>query len=99
MPADHAPWARYAAPAAFLLAVTIAVLLVRSALDSGGKGGAPTTRPTVTQRHAPRYYRVKAGDSYGRIASRFGLTVARLERLNPRVQPTALFIGQRIRVG
>ena len=47
--------ARYAAPAAFLLAVTIAVLLIRSGL--GGNGTAPSTpvrttppRVTTTQR-------------------------------------------------
>jgi LysM repeat protein len=45
--------ARYAAPAAFLLGVTIAVLLVRSGL--GGSGGTPqptlgpVTRPTTVQ--------------------------------------------------
>ena len=37
--------ARWAAPAAFLAALTIAVLLVRSGLQ----GGATTTAPTVTQ--------------------------------------------------
>jgi len=46
--------ARYAAPAAFLLGVTIAVLLVRSGLGGGG-GGRPTTalgpvtRPSTAQ--------------------------------------------------
>jgi LysM repeat protein len=39
--------ARYAAPAAFLLAVTILVLLVRSGL--GGGGSAPGTTATRTQ--------------------------------------------------
>lgn len=37
--------ARYAAPAAFLLAVTIAVLLVRAGLNDGGSD--TTTTPTV----------------------------------------------------
>ena len=48
--------ARLAAPAAFLLAVTVAVLIVRSGLRDGndGGGGAKTvsvsTRPTTTVR-------------------------------------------------
>jgi len=44
--------ARFAAPAAFLLAVTIAVLLIRSGLGGGGSP-APTTTPprTATQTH------------------------------------------------
>ena len=42
-------WKRYAAPAAFLLAVTIAVFLVRAGFESGqGSDG------TVTNRAAPR---------------------------------------------
>ena len=49
MPRDD--WRRYAAPAAFLLAVTVAVVLVRSGLDagSGGSGSRTTvTAPTKT---------------------------------------------------
>ncbi len=45
--------ARYAAPAAFLLGVTIAVLLIRSGLGGGGGTPQPTlgpvTRPATTQ--------------------------------------------------
>lgn len=44
-------WRRYAAPAAFLLAATIAVLLVRSGLQAGSSRPA-TTRdvPTTTRK-------------------------------------------------
>jgi LysM repeat protein len=38
----HDDWRRYAAPAAFLLAATIAVLLIRSGLEAGGTSS--TTR-------------------------------------------------------
>ena len=38
-------WRRYAAPAAFLLAATIAVLLIRSGLQAGGS--SPTTTNVV----------------------------------------------------
>ena len=48
----HATLARYAAPAAFLLAATIAVLLVRAALTDDGAATTPpaatTTLPTTT---------------------------------------------------
>jgi LysM repeat protein len=40
------PWSHYAAPAAFLLAVTIAVLVIRTALRSDE--GAATTGATTT---------------------------------------------------
>jgi LysM repeat protein len=48
--------ARYGAPAAFLAAVTIAVILIRAGLSGGGSdssvttvGGLPTTARTTTQ--------------------------------------------------
>jgi LysM repeat protein len=60
-------WQRYAAPAAFLLAVTIAVVLVRAGFDSGRSGGKPavtvvtppptqpvTTLKTATTKKKPR---------------------------------------------
>ncbi|MGZ4335504.1 MAG: LysM peptidoglycan-binding domain-containing protein [Gaiellaceae bacterium] len=49
-------WQRYAAPAAFLLAVTIAVVLVRAGFEAG-HGGNPATGtvlpPTQTVRTTP----------------------------------------------
>ena len=48
----HSTLARYAAPAAFLLAATIAVLIVRAALTNGDAATTPpaatTTAPTTT---------------------------------------------------
>ncbi len=94
------PLRRYAAPAAFLLAATIAVVLIRSGLE-GGKSARATT-PTVTH-HAPtrparRFWVVRAGDTFGSIAAKEHVPVSTLKRLNPRVHPTALTIGERIRV-
>src|SRR5919198_6520811 len=97
-------WRSLTAPVAFLLAVTIAVLLVRSALTDQ-KGAAPVreTRPAATQpagtttprpRPRRRYMTVRAGDTFSTIATRAGITVDELERLNPHVKSTALFIGQ-----
>jgi LysM repeat protein len=44
-------WRRYVAPAAFLLAVTIAVVLIRSGIESGGgPGGSGQTVPTITHK-------------------------------------------------
>jgi LysM repeat protein len=50
-PATRRELTRYGAPAAFLLAVTIAVLLIKSGLDSGSKGqtvAVPTTTAHTT---------------------------------------------------
>jgi len=99
-------WRRYAAPAAFLLAVTIAVALVRSGLEHG----SATTRTTTTTRSIPpspqisttankrEYWKVRAGDTFGVISSKTGVPVARIQRLNPKVTSTSLFIGEKVRI-
>ncbi len=48
MPPDD--WRRYVAPAAFLLAATIAILLVRSGLQSGSAPKAGTTAVTTASK-------------------------------------------------
>lgn len=102
---------RLGAPAAFLAAVTIAVLLIKAALSGGTKEtttaaltSAPThstsrTRSVRTSTATSRYYTVQPGDTLGGIAVREKTTVAELLRLNPGIDPTALHAGQRIRVG
>jgi LysM repeat protein len=98
---------RYGAPAAFLLAVTIAVLLVRAGLQSDA---APTTttaptravRATTTVDTTPvrrrRFYRLRLGQTLSDVAIRFDTTVDQLVLLNPGIEPTNLRVGQRIRV-
>ncbi|SRR5712691_216187 len=104
---------RYGAPAAFLAAVTIAVLLIKAGLGGGGGHAttgqalptstptttAPTTGATSTASAAARYYTIQSGDTLGAIAIREHTTVAELLRLNPGIDPRTLHSGQRIRVG
>ena len=93
---------RYGAPTAFLLAVTIAVLLVRSGLQNHTAPAAVTTTVKTTTTapvtHGPRYYKLRAGETLSDVAVRFNTTVEQLLALNPHVKPTALIVGQRIRV-
>ncbi|MEX0674544.1 MAG: LysM domain-containing protein [Gaiellaceae bacterium] len=102
--------ARVAAPLAFLVLATLGIVAIRSALNE-----SPSTRPatttvattTPTETAATEttattegmFYRVQAGDTLESIASRSGTTVERLLELNPGIDPVALRIGQRIRVG
>jgi LysM repeat protein len=100
--------ARFAAPAAFLLAATIAILLVRSGLENG-EGGTPratapvTTQPgttggTTTAAGEPAFYVIRAGDTLAVIAEAHDTTVEQLLVLNPELDPVALTVGERIRV-
>jgi LysM repeat protein len=116
---------RYGAPAAFLVAVTIAVILIKAGLN-GGSGSTTTvelgsttrattaaqtttklvltapqsTTATTTETATPgaQYYVVQAGDTLGSIAQKYAITVEQLMTLNPGIDPTALHIGQKIRV-
>jgi LysM repeat protein len=102
----RAEFKRYAAPIAFLAAVTIAVLLVRSGLNRSSPPSPATTATTAvssstataTKRRRPKYYRLRAGETISDVALRFKTTVEELLRLNPKIKPTQLTIGQRIRV-
>jgi LysM repeat protein len=116
----------YGAPAAFLAAVTIAVILIKAGLNGGSgstttvgalsttstatksttttklvlTGPQGTTTTTVTETTAPgaQYYVVQSGDTLGSMAEKYSTTVDELMNLNPGVDPTALNIGQKIRV-
>ena len=118
---------RYGAPAAFLAAVTIAVILIKAGLNGGsgatttvarlpttstatkptttttklvltGPQASTTTTTTETTTPGAEYYLVQSGDTLGSIAQKYKTTVDGLMTLNPGTDPTALHIGQRIRV-
>lgn len=97
---------RYAAPAAFLAAVTLAVLLVRAGLETKATPAPTTVATTVshtgtntTARRPPRrFYGLRAGETISDVAILFHTTVDELLKLNPGIKPTALTVGQRIRV-
>jgi hypothetical protein len=111
------PWSHYAAPAAFLLAATVVVFVLRATLDNRGAERGPATAPVVPPPPPPsattgttgstavetrpgaRYYTVVAGDTFTVISKKTGVSVQRIELLNPNVSSSALFIGQKIRVG
>jgi LysM repeat protein len=104
--------ARLLAPAAFLVAATVAILLIRAGLDSDAApvSSVPTatskrptgrgTRPTTTARKPPppvtRTYTIQAGDTLDQVALDHDTTVERLLALNPTIDPTSLQVGQEI---
>ena len=100
--------ARVAAPVAFLAAVTIGALVVRAGFEHGKHhANTPTTTATsktqTTKTHGHkrprlRTYTVQSGDTFASIAIKERTTVARLEQLNPGIDPTTLRVGEKIRV-
>lgn len=103
--------ARFLAPAAFLLAVTVAVLLVRAGLEGGGAATTtraprphPIARSTTTTRSKPkpaakRFYTIQSGDTLETVAAKLGTTTEKLLALNPSIDPHSLSVGQKIRIG
>jgi peptidoglycan endopeptidase LytE len=103
--------ARFLAPAAFLLAVTVAVLLVRAGLEGGSattttraRQPQPVATRSTTTRPKPkpaarRFYTIQSGDTLETVAAKFGTTTQKLLALNPTIDPHALSIGQKIRIG
>jgi membrane-bound lytic murein transglycosylase D len=60
---------------------------------------APVTpAPTPPPPPAKKYYTVRSGDTFGKIAQRNNLTQAQLQRLNPGVRVNSISVGQRIRI-
>jgi LysM repeat protein len=100
-------WAtRLAAPAAFLLGITVAILLVRAGLDGNDPTttAAQTPTPTTTgvtqtaTQPEPVFVEVESGDTLDQIALENDTTVEALLTLNPGLDPNALQVGQRVRV-
>lgn len=62
----------------------------------GGKGRAtpPPPKPQPQQTE----YVVQTGDTLASIANKTGVTVEKLQRLNPHLDPQALVSGQRIKL-
>ena len=98
--------ARLLAPLAlvvFALAVAVVVLTASGGEGNGGtdtsSNGTGTTAQTTTgTTTAPRRatYTVKTGDTLGLIAEKTGVSVERLQELNPELDPQALLSGQKI---
>ena len=55
----------------------------------------PSPRPTPL---GPLYWTVRPGESFGSIAAKTGINILTLEQLNPRLKPTTLWPGDRVRL-
>jgi LysM repeat protein len=100
--------ARLLAPLA-LVAAALAVLLV---VQSGGStptssslDAAPSTQTsprstttTTTTAAQPRSYTIKAGDTLSGIAASTGISLSRIQALNPNVDAGALRTGQKLKL-
>ena len=54
---------------------------------------APRAKPL-----GPMFWTVRAGQSFGSIAAKTRINITKLEQLNPRLKPSALQPGDRVRL-
>jgi LysM repeat protein len=59
--------------------------------NGGGKHGG-------RQKPPPKAYTVQEGDTLSRIAHKTGVPLARIERLNPDIDPQILIAGQQLKL-
>jgi LysM repeat protein len=58
----------------------------------------PVVTPAPTPENAATEYVVVQGDSFSKIAKKFGVTVKAVEAANPGVEPTKLKVGQKLSI-
>lgn len=95
--------ARALAATALVAGFLVLVVVIADSLGGGGSAG-PQGRPPAGRvkrgrdRHVPAAYTVKSGDTLTSIAHRTGVSVARIQRLNPGVDPQILISGERLKL-
>jgi hypothetical protein len=96
--------ARIFAVLALIAAFVLVVAAIGGVFDGGSDGsngqgrGDQAERRAEAKRKVPATYEVKSGDTLLAIASRTGVTVARIERLNPEVDPQILLAGETLKL-
>lgn len=97
---------RVLAATALAVAFVVAIIAIGGALGgddserSGGpdRGGQATRKADGTQREAPASYVVESGDTLTSIARTTGVSIARIETLNPEVDPQILIAGEKLKL-
>lgn len=96
--------ARIAAAAALAIAAIAIVVVVAAGLGGGSSGSGKGSRHGKAVHHgqarrsAPATYTVQSGDTLVGIAHKTGVPVARIESLNPQVDPQILIAGEELKL-
>ncbi len=97
--------ARILAVSALIVAFVVAIVLIGGAIggDSDGSGGRTDGGRSAQEggganRDAPASYVVKSGDTLTSIAHETGVSVVRIQTLNPEVDPQILIAGEKLKL-
>jgi LysM repeat protein len=97
--------ARLFAVIALIAALVLAIVVVGGALGGGDEGPEGTRKGADAAREAekpkrktPAVYVIESGDTLIGIAHRTGVPLARIEALNPEVDPQILIAGEELKL-
>ncbi len=95
--------ARVVAVTALAVAFVIAIVVIGGALGGGDSNGSGKHHRSAKAhkaepKHVPASYEVKSGDTLISIAHETGVPVARIEELNPEVDPQILVAGEQLKL-
>jgi LysM repeat protein len=96
--------ARVFAVTALVAAFVIAIIAIAGSVggedsnDVGGHRNGSNAAHKAPAKHIPATYEVKSGDTLISIAHRMGVTVARIQELNPEVDPQILVAGEQLKL-
>jgi LysM repeat protein len=97
--------ARVFAVTSLVIALIVVIVAVAGSLSggdskssSGQKHGGKSAAHKVHAKPVPATYEVKSGDTLISIAHHTGVTVRRIEELNPEVDPQILVAGEQLKL-
>jgi LysM repeat protein len=98
--------ARLIAPLALVVGAVAVLLVIQASTgsDGGSKNDGASNASTqtettqTTQRRIRPSYTVKLNDTLGLISQKTGVSVARIQELNPELDPQNLIVGQKIKL-
>jgi LysM repeat protein len=82
--------ARIAAVCALVGAAIVVIVLIAGSLGGSGGGSSSPSAGVAANKPKQKYYVVQPGDTFGAIAHKEGVSVSRLEQLNPNLDTQLL---------
>jgi LysM repeat protein len=89
MSSSEGPTARILAVIALVVAAIVVIVVVASSVGGSG-GGSSGARHASASKPTQKYYVVQPGDTFAGIAHKEGVSVSRLEELNPNLDTQLL---------
>jgi LysM repeat protein len=99
--------ARIAAIGALAIAFVVVLVVIVSSLGSDGDSGQSSTQSSNSSGHVAKstpvesgrkVYVVKPGDTFSQIAGKVGISVDKLQALNPGIDQFSLHSGDRVKL-